>query len=264
MIAHVYKPKRRKNGKLLVQRTYRGRYRLAGEFSISDVPLNTVDKQAAQSRLMSIIQEKEREKAGLKPAKSECEAMSKPTPVHLDDFVSDLKALGRSPQYQRVMKARINRLVAECGFEKLNDFSPDAFTTWRSKQTELGPKTLNEYLNFSNSFLNWVKRQGRIPSNPLATVTKVDMRGRQRRRRAITPEELPRLLKAAGKRRLLYLTAIYTGLRIDELRKMLWADLHLNEDRPFILTRACTTKNRKEAVVPLHPVLASELRNLPR
>jgi hypothetical protein len=32
MIAYVYKPKRRANGKLETQRTYRGRYRLQESF----------------------------------------------------------------------------------------------------------------------------------------------------------------------------------------------------------------------------------------
>src|SRR5262245_30800684 len=191
MIAYVYRRKRRtENGKVELQRTYRGRYRLAGEFSLTDVALNTADKQAAQSQLMALIAGREREKAGLLPAKSECVAMAKPTLTHLDDFVADLKALGRSAHYQKVMKARLTRLVTECGFSKLSEFTSDRFVTWRSKQKDLGPKTLNEYLNFANSFLNWLKRQKRIPSNPLADVTKVDMRGRQRRRRAITPDEL--------------------------------------------------------------------------
>lgn len=77
MICYVYKPKRRAaNGKVEIQRTYRGRYRLAGEFSLTEVTLDTSDKQAAKVKLMAIIQEKEREKAGLLPAKAECEAMS--------------------------------------------------------------------------------------------------------------------------------------------------------------------------------------------
>lgn len=90
------------------------------------------------------------------------------------------------------------------------------------------------------------------------------MRGRQRRRRAITSEELGRLLTIAGSRRLLYLTAIYTGLRLRELGRLVWADLHLNETRPYLIARAGTTKNRKEAVQPLHPVLAAQLASLPR
>jgi len=49
MIAYVYKPKRRKADKVLTQRTYRGRYRLKGEFLVSDVPLDTTDRQVANA-----------------------------------------------------------------------------------------------------------------------------------------------------------------------------------------------------------------------
>ena len=62
------------------------------------------------------------------------------------------------------------------------------------------------------------------------------------------------------KRRLVYLTAIYTGLRLGELRQLVKDDLHLDEDRPYVAARASTTKNRKEAVIPPHPALTAELR----
>lgn len=52
------------------------------------------------------------------------------------------------------------------------------------------PKTANEYLNVARAFLNWLKRQGRISVNPLEGVIKVDVRGRQQKRRAVTQEEL--------------------------------------------------------------------------
>jgi hypothetical protein len=38
------------------------------------------------------------------------------------------------------------------------------------------------------------------------------------------------------------------------------ADLKVDAMRPFLTARASTTKNRKEAVIPLHPSLAQELR----
>jgi integrase len=264
MICHIYKPKRRKGGKLVVQRTYRGRYRLAGEFGLHDVPLDTTDKQVAHARLLALVQEKEREQAGLLSPKLERESAGKPTLDHLEDFVADLKALGRSAKYGKLLTTRIKRLVAECGFQHLHAFSSDAFTTWRSRQSELKPKTLNEYLNFANTFLNWLKRQVRTNTNPLALVVKVDLRGKQQKRRAITQEELPRLLAMAGERRLTYLTAIYTGLRVAELRQLVWADVHLDDSRPYLLARASTTKNKKEATIPLHPALADEIRRLPR
>ncbi|MBB5353672.1 hypothetical protein HNR46_003933 [Haloferula luteola] len=58
--------------------------------------------------------------------------------------------------------------------------------------------------------------------------------------------------------RLLYIMAIYTGLRLGELLGIVWSEVHLGEDeRPRIVIPAIRSKNRREAVVPLH----SKLRN---
>ena len=261
MIAYVYKPKRRANGKVETQHTYRGRYRLQGEFSVSDVTLDTADKQVAHTRLMALIQDKEREQAGLTAPASERQAVAKATLAHLQEFLGDLTVLGRTKEYTRHVKSRVEKLITECGFHKLGEISPDKFVAWRSQQTGLSPKTLNEYLNSVSAFLNWMTLQNRIARNPLEKVPKVDIRGRQAKRRAITEPELQRLLTiTTPKRRLIYLTAIYTGLRLGELRQLVWADLQLDAARPFLSARASTTKNRKEAVIPLHPALAAELK----
>jgi site-specific recombinase XerC len=111
------------------------------------------------------------------------------------------------------------------------------------------------------AFLNWMVAQERMASNLLAKVSKVDIRGRQAKRRAITPDELQELFKVTPpKRRLIYLAAIYTGLRLGELKAMVKLDLHLDDARPYVAARASTTKNRKEEAIPLHPALAAELR----
>ncbi|MBL9170350.1 MAG: tyrosine-type recombinase/integrase [Verrucomicrobiales bacterium] len=261
MIAYVYKPKRRVEGKLEVQRTYRGRYRLDGEFSLTDVTLDTPDKQVAQTKLMQIIAEKERERAGLTAPASERQAVGKSTLTHLTDFLADLETLGRAKEYTRHVKSRVEKLIADCGFHKLGDIASDKFVSWRSKQKDLSAKTLNEYLNSMSAFLNWMVAQERMASNPLAKVSKVDIRGRQAKRRAITPDELQELFKVTTpKRRLIYLAAIYTGLRLGELKAMVKLDLHLDDARPYVAARASTTKNRKEGAIPLHPALAAELR----
>ncbi len=261
MIAYVYKPKRRVGGKVEIQRTYRGRYRLDGEFSVTDVTLDTPDKQVAQTKLMAIVSGKEREKAGLTAPASERQAVAKATLAHLQDFLADLKTLGRAKDYISYVKSRVEKLIADCGFHKLGDITSDKFVSWRSQQKALSPKTRNDYLSSISAFLNWMVMQDRIASNPLEKVTKVDTRGRQKKRRAITQDELQRLLAVTTpERRLIYLTAIYTGLRSNELRQMVWADLHLDAPRPFVMARASTTKNRKESAIPLHPELVAELR----
>jgi len=255
MIAHVFKPRRRVNGKIEPRRTYRGRFRLAGDLAVTDIPLGTADKQVAEHKLAEIIKEKERERAGLIAPKLQRNAAQRPIKDHLADFVADLTTLGRCEIYCRQVNSRALKLVNECGWKNVGDISVDSFVAWRSRQTAFSPKTVNEYLNAVNALLNWMERQGRIASNVLGKVPRIDVRGKQQRRRAFTDDELNRLLAVAGPHRLLYLTAAYTGLRLGELRQLVWGDLILDHERPHIIARAITTKNRREAVLPLHPRL---------
>ena len=261
MIAHVFKPRRRNpSGKVVAGRIYRGRFRIKGDFAITEVSLETTDKQVAEKKLAEIVSEKERERAGLLAPKMQRESAKQPLLVHLTDFVADLTTLGRSEIYRRQVKARVTKLSAECGWKGLGDVTPDSFVSWRSRQSQLGPKTLNEYLNATNAFLNWMDRQGRAAGNPLKRVPQADTRGRQGKRRAFSDEEFNRLLAVAGPHRLLYVTAAYTGLRSNELRQLVWDDFKLGHERPHIVVRAGTTKNRREALMPIHPELLPELK----
>jgi len=47
MIHTLFRPKRLKNGKPHIARSYRGRYRLDGADKITDIPLHTTDKRVA-------------------------------------------------------------------------------------------------------------------------------------------------------------------------------------------------------------------------
>jgi len=261
MIAHVFKP-RRKNaaGKSIPARHYSGRYRLDGDYAIKEVALRTPDKQVAEQKLREIIREKEQERAGIIAPKLQRTSAERPLLDHLEDFLADLQSLGRTTHYQYMLRRRLNRLFRECKWRFARDATVDGFIAWRGRQKNKKPKTLNEYLNSINALLNWMVRTGRLPENPLRRVQHADLRGKQQRRRAFTDDELRRLLNVAGDYRLVYLTAAYTGLRQGELRQLLWADVELDHARPHIRARAATTKNRKEAVIPLHPELVRELR----
>ncbi len=261
MISHIYKPKRKnKAGKAVAARLYRGRYRLDGDFAVTDIALGTGDKQVAERKLADIVNEKEREKAGLLAPQKERLAAKKKLRDHLEDYVAELRSLGRTKKHYRLVCYRITRLLEEAGWTYPQDVDADSFGYWRNRQREAAPKTLNEYLNAMLSLLHWMERQGRIQGNPLKFVKKADLRGKQQKRRAFTPEEFARLLAVSGKNRIAYLTAAYTGLRLGEIEQLVWADLHLEAEPPYLLARASTTKNRKEALIPLHPRLAEELK----
>ena len=82
MKCFVFKPKRRKNGKVTAARFYSGRYRLAGDDKPTDVPLQTVDKQVAKARLDRIVQDLEREHEGMIAPKSIRMGAQKPLIEH--------------------------------------------------------------------------------------------------------------------------------------------------------------------------------------
>lgn len=263
MVSFVFRQRRRKNDKLEVSRLYRGRFRLQGDAAIIEVPLNTTDKKVAEKMLAEIVAERERERAGIIAPKLQRDSATRPLAEHLYDYAADLTALGRGFTHVRDTTKRAAKLAEECGWKVLGDISANGFVAWRSQQTRYSAKTLNEYLNSSRAVLNWMVKQGRIPDNPLKHIAHADVRGKQQRRRAFTDDELNRLLAVAPPSiRLLYLAAAFTGLRIGELRQVVWGDLNLDSTRPHIRVRASTTKNRKEAVLPIHPQLLDELKAL--
>jgi integrase len=260
MIFTIFRPKRIKDGKPHVSRSYRGRYRLDEGDKLTDVPLHTTDKRVARERLERIVREKQLEAVGvLSPHRA---ALQTTLERHLSDYLADLQAVGRDDQYIFDLNNRVCRLIRECHWAFLKEVSSDSFLAWRARQT-LAPKTLNEYLASTRSLFNWMVKHGRIERNPLALVQKVQSNGKQLRpRRAFTREEFQRLLAVAGPRKALYLTAVFTGLRRGELAALEWDDVDLDAERPFLKARASTTKNHKEAVIGLHQDVVAELRSI--
>jgi integrase len=62
-------------------------------------------------------------------------------------------------------------------------------------------------------------------------------------------------------RSVVYLTAAHTGLRRNELRTLVWADVVLDSPNPQILVEAKNAKNRKLQPLP-HPEVVTALNNL--
>jgi len=260
MICTIFRPKRTKNGKSQVSRLYRGRYRLEGDAKIFDIPLHTSDKRVAQQKLEEIVKNRQLESAGMLPPEALRNAAQSPLEQHLKEYLADLQALKRDDQYIYELKNRVRRLIRDCGWTVLRDITADSFQSWRAKQV-LSPKTLNEYLGSISSLLNWMEKHERIARNPLQHVQKVQSNGKQvRPRRAFTDDEMQHLLAIAGARKVVYLTAVYTGLRRSEMAALERDDLHLEGEKPFINVRASTTKNHQQAVIALHPDLVTEMR----
>jgi integrase len=260
MIAYVYRPKRRINGKLVSARLWRARLKLSGDASARDIPLGVSDKQSAEQKLRDSIREHERAGVGLTAPAAQREAFESPMERLVDDYVADLKALGRSADHIRHVDKRLRRLMRECHWSSLREATPDSYLRWRAKQTQ-APKTINEYHAALSALFSWLRTQSRVAVNPFEHLSKVDTRGKESfHRRALSDEEAVRLL--AGPRRALYLLALFTGLRRGEINALRWAHLNLEVANPWYLVPTANSKSRKEQPRPLHPQLVTELRAL--
>ena len=259
MIRTLFRPKRMRGGKRVVSRLYSLRLRLNGELNITTIPLGVSDRQVAEEKARKLVHEREQERCGLIAPKTQRDAAQVSLQKHVQDFIGDLRAKGRSGQYIDALENRLTLLLLECGWRSLKEVTADSFVGWRTRQNK-SPKTINEYLAAAKGFLSWVMNQGRLESNPLVSVQKVETRGREvRPRRAYNDAEIAALLKIAGKRRIVFLMAVLTGIRHGELKRLRWGDFNLCAEKPTVTVRASVSKNHKHTCLPLHPVLLEEL-----
>ena len=55
MIAYIYRPKRRRNGKVVYARLYRARVRFPGEHRMRDIPLEVTEPRSADQKLQQMF-----------------------------------------------------------------------------------------------------------------------------------------------------------------------------------------------------------------
>ena len=260
MIATVYRPSRVKDGRRVVGRMYRGKYRLDPRERVKDIPLHTNDKQVAQQKLRKILEEEQDERAGFIRPKKQREAMQRHLAEHIETFIAERYKIGRDEKYVRELKKKLLVLASEVPWKCIADITADSFCAWRRKQNK-SPKTLNEYLSAIGALLNWLDPL--IGQSPLRSVERMQMAVEpQRQRRAFSVDELRRLIAAGGERGIIYLVAASTGIRRGELRSLEWRDVVLDVAQPFIFVRKSIAKNHKDARQPLPPYVARELEKV--
>lgn len=100
-----------------------------------------------------------------------------------------------------------------------------------------------------------------LEENPLRKLKKINT-DPVKKRRALTPEEISRLLAhCLPERRLLYESALCTGLRANELRQL--TSLHLDGVNCRLRLEGKWTKNRQCGYQPVPQWLMDKLKALP-
>jgi len=210
-----------------------------------------------------------------------------------------LESEGTSPVHRANVKRNLERIEADCRFTRLSDLAREPLERWLVLQRKagMGARTRNTYRAAAVAFCNWCVETGRLLSNPFGKVAKADEDiDPRRQRRALTEDELRRLLDVARRRpiidatmihrgkhkgeavaklrdetrerletlgwerALIYKTLVLTGLRKGELASITIGQLILDDSLPCLLLDAADEKNRDGSTIPLRADLADDLR----
>ncbi len=226
-------------------------------------------------------QDKEREiasrKSGLLDDRAEALKASLRASIaeHVHAYIEDCRRRRQASRRVQGKEQQLLRFVSDLRLDSLSGITVQGFREWLFDLRDEGmaPTTANEYRCTLNSFLNWCVKDGRLAENLIQHVPKLPTDGDRRRdRRALTEAEVDRLLAVAAKqdaeheggrwtpRHPVYLTALLTGLRRGELRKILWQDVDL--DRGRLVVRESVGKAKREDEIPLHPQVVAALAGL--
>jgi integrase len=264
------------------------------------IPL-CADKSAAQVMLADILRAGDRTKARMiDPFQPHLDRL---VSEHMDEYLESITASGKvKPGKYLTEKRRIlTMILTTAGVKRLGDLTADRIDSYMESLTcSAGTKRVHH--TAVHAFAVWCVQKKRLAANPLVGVARPQGGKIMRKRRALSPDELQRLITAARERplhdemykprgrsnkgrkealrpsniapavrermvhlgrerALLYKTAIYTGLRKNELTQL--RVRHLNLDRtPYSAVELPGefTKNGEDAKILLVPALATELR----
>lgn len=135
-------------------------------------------------------------------------------------------------------------------------------------------QTINHYLAAVKSFCRWLVLNKRLPENPLLALQGQNVATDLRHdRRTLVAEELKWIIEVAltsprvfrgltgVDRSMLYVVAMTTGFRAEELSTLTPASFDLDGSPPTVTLGARHAKNEKAVVQPIPPDVAHTLRN---
>ena len=200
----------------------------------------------------------------------------RPIAEHIADYNRHLQAKENAKRYVEIAIARVKAIATACRFRGIGDIAPSPVANWLRDQRDggtFGMSTSNDYLIAMKAFCNWLVREMRLVRNPLAHLQRLNAKLDVRRaRRALTPDELERLITTAATvqcrlgaipnrdRAVLYRVAAFTGLRAQELASLTPQSFDLSATPPTVEVEACYSKHRRKDILPLESKLVAVLR----
>lgn len=215
------------------------------------------------------------------------EANGKPLADHIEDYRLELLAKGGTEKHAKHVKGVLVRLLDKAAIAAVNDLACDRIQGALGRlKVANSARTANHAMGAIKAFSTWLENAGRIKEAPKGMKLikpfneKTD---RKRVRRALTMAELNKLLAdtegapsiyiygptkskhsktevSGPARAALYRLAMGTGFRANELRSLTPESFKLAGNEPTVTIDAKWSKNGKEAIQPITPELAVDLK----
>lgn len=180
---------------------------------------------------------------------------------------------GRTDQHARLSMRRAATVMNEIGVTSWGEVDAEMVQRYlaRRRREGLSARSSNHMLTAMRGWCRWMVRTRRAAIDPLAGLQGLNVETDRRHvRRALTPSEARRLIRAAEtsrvtvdcltgpERALVYRVALGTGLRRSELERLRVGDFDLAART--VTLGAASTKNRRAVTLPLPDALCVELR----
>ena len=195
---------------------YSARYR-DGSGVVRTIPTGCRSRDAAEAVLSDLLKRADKVCSGIRSAAEDATVDHQTTPVdlHIADYLTHLRSKrGKghkptvSPRYVENVTQKLKRICDDCSFVWLRDLNRESIARWCKRQREvrspLGERTITDYLATMTAFGFWLVEESRLASNPFARLIRKfggdEKADRRRERRALTADELRRLLHAAAVR----------------------------------------------------------------
>jgi len=278
---------------------YLARYR-DGQGVVQTVATGCRDADTARAVLADLERRAELVHAGVLTPAQDAVAEHKRTTIsgHVEAYLAALQARGVTPGHLTNVRRQLAGVIEGCRFKTLADIKREPVERWLASPVNArrSARTKNCYLQVLKGLCNWAVSTERLVANPIARVARADEHvDRRRQPRALTPDELVRLLDAARRRpleealqfnrgwmkgrpgaklrpetraklellgrerALTYKTLVLTGLRLGELAALRVCDAALDGPRPHLILDAKNEKNREGSTIPLRLDLREDL-----
>jgi len=156
---------------------------------------------------------------------------------------------------------RFHAWAEKQGLEHLHDVTPRIAEEYALDLQESGiaPRTFNSHVVFLGTICNGLALQAGLTSNPFSRIVRKDKSPEGWRN--LTTEEIANVLRnAEGETRVMVVLGLYTGMRLGDVCRLSWSQVHLEIPNPLIRFTPNKTKYMgKEIEVPIHSNLLSVL-----